>query len=103
MHKKYVIAGALILAGFQAGLAQAADEAAYKAACDAAEEARKMSAELKYEWNTVAPLIEKAGAAATAGDFGKAVSLCDEARLQSEAAVAQARQQADDWRSAVVK
>jgi hypothetical protein len=103
MTKKFLIAGALIVAGMQAGVAQAADDAAYKAACDAAEEARKMSAELKYEWNTVAPLIEKAGEAAAAGDFAKAVSLCDLAKAEGEASIAQAKQQADAWRSAVIK
>ncbi len=103
MSKKFLIAGALVVAGLQAGLAQAADEAAYKAACDAAGEARKMAAELKYEWTTLAPLIEKAGEAAATGDFAKAVSLCNEAKAQGEAAVAQAKQQADAWRSAVVK
>jgi hypothetical protein len=103
MSKKYLIAGVLLVAGLQTGLAQAADQAAYKAACNAAEEARKMSAELKYEWNTLQPLIDKANEAAKAGDFAKAVSLCNEAKLQGEAAVFQARQQADEWRSAVVK
>ena len=103
MRKTILIAGALVVAGMQAGLAQAADEAAYKASCAAAEEARQMAAELKYEWTTLKPLIEKAGEAAAAGDFAKAVSLCDEAKAQGEAAVFQARQQADGWRSAVVQ
>lgn len=103
MSKKFLIAAALAVAGLQAGAAQAADEAAYKAACDAAEQARKMSAELKYEWTTTEGLIEKAGEAAKAGDFAKAVSLCDEAKAEGEAAVFQAKQQADVWRSAVVK
>jgi len=103
MRKTILIAGALAIAGLHTGLAQAADAAAYKAACDAAEEARKMSAELKYEWTTLAPLIEKAGEAAATGDYAKAVSLCNEAEAQGEAAVAQAKQQADAWRSAVVK
>lgn len=103
MRKKILFAGVLVAAGMQAGLAHAADEAAYKAACAAAEEARQMSAELKYEWNTLKPLIEKAGEAATAGDFAKAVSLCDEAKAQGEAAVFQAKQQAENWRSAVVQ
>lgn len=103
MKKQRLIAGALVLAACAAGSAQAADEAAYTKACAAAEEARKMSAELKYEWNTVAPMIAKANDAAKAGDFAKAVKMCDEARKQSEASVAQARKQADTWRAAVVK
>ena len=103
MEKQRLIAGAAVLAAFFAGAVQAADEAAFTKACAAADEARKMSAELKYEWNTVEPLIAKANDAAKAGDFAKAVKLCDEARKQSEASVAQARKQADTWRAAVVK
>lgn len=103
MNKQRLIAGALVLAAFSAGSVQAADEAAYAKACAAAEEARKMSAELKYEWNTVGPMIAKANDAAKAGDFAKAAKMCDEARKQGEASVAQAKKQADAWRAAVVK
>ncbi|MGB5621584.1 MAG: hypothetical protein WBN65_03740 [Gammaproteobacteria bacterium] len=103
MTKKIFIAGAALLVALSAATAQAADENGYTKSCAAAEEARKMSAELHYEWNTVAPLIAKAGDAAKAGDFAKAVKLCDQARLHSEASIAQARQQADAWRAAVVK
>lgn len=103
MTKQILIASVALMAVLSAAPARAADEASYTAACAAAEEARKMAAELHYEWNTVAPLIGKAGAAAKAGDFAKAIKLCDEARLQSEASVAQAKQQADAWRAAVVK
>jgi len=103
MTKQILIAGAALLVALSVAPAQAANEAGYTASCAAAEEARKMAAELHYEWNTVAPLIAKAGAAAKGGDFAKAVKLCDEARLQSEASVAQAKKQADAWRAAVVK
>jgi len=103
MNKQRLIAGALVLGAFFAGSVQAADEAAYAKSCAAADEARKMAAELRFEWNTVGPMIAKANDAAKAGDFGKAVKLCDEARKQSEASVAQARKQADAWRAAVVK
>lgn len=112
MRKTILIAGVLTLAGLQSGPAHAAGEgilqnvkamASYKASCASAEEARKMAAEFKYEWNTTAPLIAKAEEAASAGDFAKAVKLCDKARFQGEAAVAQAKQQADAWRAAVVK
>jgi hypothetical protein len=103
MNKKLLIAGVFALAGLYAGMAQAADETAYKTACAAAEEARKMAAEMKFEWTTIEPLIAKAGDAAAAGDFAKAVKLCDTARFQGEAAVAQAKREADDWRAAVIK
>ncbi|MGB5512522.1 MAG: hypothetical protein WBM87_12490 [Woeseiaceae bacterium] len=83
--------------------AQAADEAGYKAACEAAEAARKAAADARYEWNTTAPLLEKADAAAAGGDYDKAAKLCNEARQQGELALAQSRREAEDWKSQVVK
>lgn len=103
MKKTILIAGALAIAGLQAGVAQAADEAAYTAACASAEEARKMAAELKFEWNTIGPLMEKAKKAAADGDFAKAVKLCDTARKHGELGVAQAKEQGEAWKAAVVK
>lgn len=103
MKHQLTIAGVAILVGLSSGTALAADEQAYKSACAAAEEARKISAELRYEWNTVAPLMAKANDAAAAGEFDKAAKLCEEARLQSEAAIAQAKKQADVWKAAVVR
>lgn len=102
-QKNIAIAGAITLIGLSWGTAMAADGKAYEAACAAAEEARKASAELKYEWNTIAPLIDKAKGAAEDGEFDKATELCEEARLHSEEAIAQAKQQADVWKAAVVR
>ncbi len=103
MKQKIAIAGVVIWIGLSWGTSMAGDQKGYEAACAAAEEARKVSAELKYEWNTVAPLIEKAKDAAEEGEFDKAAKLCEEARLQSEAAIAQAKDQAELWKVAVVK
>jgi histidyl-tRNA synthetase len=103
MKKTLLIAGVMAIVALSAVTAHAADEAAAKAACTAADEARKMAAELKFEWTTTQPLIAKGMEAASKGDFAHAVKLCDEARMQGEAAVAQAKQQADAWRAAVVK
>ena len=105
MSKKNWIAAAAATA-FAALLAMpalAADEAGYKAACEAAEAARKAAAEAKYEWNTTAPLIKKADAAAADSDFSKAIKLCEEARQQGELALAQAKREAEDWKSEVVR
>ena len=82
---------------------QAADEAGYKAACEAAEAARTAAAEARFEWNTTAPLIKKADEAAAGGDYDKAVKLCEEARKQGDLAVAQARREAEDWKAQVIK
>ena len=76
--------------------AQAADEAAYKAACEAAEASRQAAAEARYEWNTTAKLIKKAGESAAGGDFDK---LCGEAQKQGELAVAQAKRESEDWKA----
>ena len=103
MKQKITIAGAVMLIGLSWSTSMAADAKAYEAACAAADEARKTSAELKYEWNTIEPLMEKAKAAADEGNFDKAVKLCDEARLHGEQAIAQAKEQADVWKAAVVR
>jgi multidrug resistance efflux pump len=103
MKKTLLIAGVLAVSGLSAGAAQAADEAAAKASCTAAEEARKMAAELKFEWNTTQPLIAKGMEAASKGEYAHAVKLCDTAKMQGEAAVAQAKQQAEAYKAAVIK
>jgi hypothetical protein len=103
MKNQRLIAGLAMLAALWATTALAADQQAYMKACAAAEEARKMAVELKFEWNTIEPLIAKAGEAASAGDYDKAVKLCEEARRHGEASVAQAKHEADAWRAAVVK
>ncbi len=103
MKKILLIAGVLAFAGLNAGAAQAADEAAAKASCAAAEEARKMAAELKFEWNTTQPLIAQGMEAASKGEYAHAVKLCETAKMQGEAAVAQAKQQSDTYKAAVVK
>lgn len=90
---------AVALAGFLAAPAQAADEAGYKAACGAAEAARKAAAEARYEWNTTAKLINKAGEAAAGGDYAKAVKICGEAQKQGELALAQAKRESEDWKA----
>ena len=73
------------------------------AAIAAAEAARKAAAEAKFEWNTTAPLIEEAKAAAAAGDFDKAVDLATKAKFQGDAAVAQAKHEAEAWKGAVIR
>jgi hypothetical protein len=74
-----------------------------EAAIAAAEAARKAAADLHYEWNTTAPLIEEAKVAMTAGDFDKAVALAKKAKYQGDAAVAQARHESEAWKGAVIR
>ena len=82
---------------------QGADRASYEAALAAAEAVRKEAAELRYEWNTIAPLIEKSQSAAAEGDFTKAIELANEARKHGELAVAQAKYESDHWQESVVR
>lgn len=97
------IAVVALLIGLTSAPSMAADKKAYMSACAAAEATRKKAAELRYEWNTIAPMMKKAEDAAAAGDYDKAVKLCDEARMHGEAAVAQAKEQADVWKAAVIR
>ena len=67
-HPKIIVGTALLVA-LMSGTSMAADKKAFESACAAAEEARKTSAEMRYEWNTIAPLMQKAEEAAAAGDY----------------------------------
>lgn len=105
MTRKLWIVGAatIVCSGLCAGTALAADQAAYEAACKAAESAQKAAAEARYEWNTIGPLMKKAGVAAEAGDYDRAVKLCDEARKHGEAALAQSEHESEAWKLSVVR
>jgi hypothetical protein len=96
-----VAVGLCLLAGGPAHAGATQEEAA--AAIAAAESAREQSAALKHEWNTVAPLIAEAQAAAESGAYDDAVALAGRAKYQSEAAIAQARHESDNWQKAVVR
>ncbi|MDH3920967.1 MAG: hypothetical protein OEU25_22625 [Rhodospirillales bacterium] len=98
-----VSAATIVCSGLNVGTALAADQAAYDAACKAAESARQSAAEMRYEWNTIKPLIEKAGVAAQAGDYERAVKLCDEARKHGEEAIAQAKHESEAWKLSAVR
>ncbi len=74
-----------------------------EAAIAAAEAARKAAADLHYEWNTTAPLIEEAKAAMAAGEFDTALALANKAKFQGDAAVAQARHEGEAWKGAVIR
>ena len=91
----------LLLVG---GLAHAgASQGDAEAAIAAAEAARAESARMKYEWNTIAPLIEQAKAAVVTGAFDDAVALAGKAKYQSEAAIAQAKHESEAWQGAVLR
>ena len=95
------VAAALFLLGSGYALA-GASKADAEAAIAAAEKARAAAAEMHYEWTTTGPLIDQAKAALEAGTYDEAVTLAGQARMQGEEAVAQAKNQHETWKSAVV-
>ena len=104
IDKTIVRAGLAVLCLLVAGLAHAgASQEDAAAAIAAAETARERSAALKHEWNTIAPLIAEAQAAAESGAYDDAVALAGRAKFQGEAAIAQARHESDHWQKAVVR
>jgi len=77
--------------------AGAEDKAQATQLCEAAEAARKMSAEAGHEWTTVGPLIKKGQEAIEKGELESALKLCEKARFQGEAAVEQANIESATW------
>lgn len=86
-----------------AGNAAAADEKSFNAAYQAAESARKEAASMKHEWRDTAKMLKQAKETAAKGDYAAAEKIADKARMQSENAIAQAKEQEQAWQAAVVK
>jgi hypothetical protein len=101
IRKTVPLAAVLLMAS--GALWAAAGKTDAEAAIAAAQAARQAAADLHFEWNTTAPLIDQASAALEAGEFDKAVALANQAKFQGDAAVAQARHQKKAWRDAVVR
>lgn len=95
------ICAAVLLA--LAATAAADDKASFEAAYNAAEAARAKAASVEYEWNTTAPLLQKAQDAAAAADYAKATKLADEAKKQGDLAYTQSQYEAEHWRDSEIK
>ena len=99
----------IILAVMLAGLAcpsaaeAASTEADYKTALAAAEAAEKDAGALKNQWTTTEQALAAARKAAAAGDFDAAVKQSRQAEALAKASIAQAKEQADAWKAAVVR
>lgn len=104
LTKKTLCAG-LLVAVFGVGgpTAIAADATSFKTSYDAAEAARKKAASVGFEWRDTRKMLKKAKALADKGDFEKAQQLTEKARFQGDAAYAQAGQQEEGWKAAVVR
>ncbi len=98
-----VCAGLLVAGAAVTPVALAADGASFKVAYEAAEAARKKAASVGYEWRDTKKMLKKAKALAKKGDFDKAEKLANNAKFQGDAAYAQAQQQEEGWKAAVVR
>lgn len=106
--KKYALLGALLLAlggcatngGGDAGMAANGDADAANAAIKAAEAAIKKSAGANGEWRDAKKkILKSAKAAASKGDYKKAIKLADYAKFQGEMGYEQAmgQKEAGPW------
>jgi lysozyme family protein len=81
----------------------ASTEADFNAALAAAQAAEKDAGALKNQWTTTEQVLAAAKKAAAAGNFDAAVSEAQHAEALAKASVAQAKEQQDAWRAAVVR
>ena len=64
---------------------------------------RKAAAAAQAEWLATGRLLDEARAFAAAGDEEKALELVAKARFQAEAAIAQAKREAEAWQQRVIQ
>jgi hypothetical protein len=81
----------------------ASSEADYKTALGAAEAAEQQAATLKNRWTTTEQVLATARKAAAAGDFDTAMKEAQQAEALAQASIAQAKQQQDAWKGAVIR
>ena len=91
-NKLLLIASGLVLS---AAAAFAADKADYEKALAAAKDAIATAAAAKGEWRDTGKILSAAEEAAKAGDYDKAVTLTEEARMQGILGAQQANEQAN--------
>lgn len=91
------------LAGSAMAVNAAETQATFKAAYDAAVEAQKAAAAVGHEWRDIGKMLGYAKAAADKGDFDKAVKLAQTAKQHGELGVEQAKIEADNWQSRVLR
>ena len=104
MHHRSLIAAAFVLSLGAAGPAlSAGDEAAYKAALAAAENAEQQAGALKNQWTTTQQALTAAKKEAGTGDFDKATALAKQAEALANASIAQAKEQATAWKNADIR
>jgi len=81
----------------------ASTEADYKAAMAAAAAAEQQAGSLKNQWTVTEQALAAATKAAAANDFDTAVKQAQQAEALAKASIAQAKEQAEAWKAAVVR
>jgi hypothetical protein len=81
----------------------AGSEADYKAALAAAEAGEQQAGALKNQWTTTEETLAAARKAAAAGDFSAAVKQAQQAEALAKASIAQAEEQAEAWKAAIIR
>jgi hypothetical protein len=94
---------ALVLFGAVTAAMAASTEADFKSAMAAAEAADKDAAALKNQWTTTAQSMAAARKAAAAGDYDDAVDAARHAEALAKASIAQAKEQQEAWRAAIIR
>ena len=103
MPRRALIALATACLLATAAPALAAGEADFTAALAAAEAANKEAGALKNQWTTTAQQLAAARQAAAVKEFDKAVGLAKQAEALARASIAQAKEQQEAWRAAVIR
>ncbi len=81
----------------------ASSEADAKAALAAAQAAEQQAAALKNRWTTTEQALAAAKKAAAANDFDTAVKEAQHAEALAKASIAQAKEQQDAWKAAIIR
>ncbi len=98
-----VLAVALIALPLATQAFAASTEADFKTAFAAAEAAEKQAAGLRNRWTTTEQALAAAKKAAAANDFDTAVKQAQHAEALAKASIAQAKEQQDAWKAAVIR
>jgi len=104
MRSRAVIRLAVVvstLAVTTAAFAVTADD--FNAAYAKAEAAEQQAGALKNQWTTTEAELKAAQKAAAAGNFDEAIKHAQQAEALANASIAQAKEQATDWKQAVIR
>ena len=93
----------LFLSFGMVSVSQSASVAEFNAAFVEANDLRKQSNQLKHEWRDTAKLLREAQKLAQDGDLDQAMKLVSEAKMQSEAAIYQAKREQKLWEGRVIR